>query len=299
MPPQAPMHLSAQHLDSSPSEAMPVETKPRPGEEPSAAATLLAAVVQYEALLPGVGGEAVEANVAAHVALVEQAHARGARLVLFPELSLTGYELGVLEGTGPSGRPSPWLSDGDTRLQPLRDVCARTQTTAIIGAAWREADQTPRLASLIIGPDGTVKAVFKTHLHGAERELFVRGSGPGIVDIDGWRVALAVCADAAYPTHAGAAAEAKADVYAVSALYSSGDELRLGLHMGARSMDHRIFGLLANLGGQTPLGASCGLSGAWGPDGAALAQAAGTGTEVAVVALDRSRLHAYRSGGEA
>ncbi len=264
-----------------------------------------AAVVQYEALLPGAGGEAVEANVAAHVVLVEQAHARGARLVLFPELSLTGYDLSVFGGSvadgqpAQHGQPSPWLSDGDTRLQPLRDACVRTQTTAIIGAAWRAADHTPRLASLIIGPDGAVTAVFKTHLHGAEHELFVRGSGPGIVDIDGWRVALAVCADAAYPTHAGAAAEAKADVYAVSALYSIGDELRLGLHMGARSMDHRMFGLLANLGGQTPLGASCGLSGAWGPDGAVLTQVAGTGTEVAVVALDRSRLHAYRSGCEA
>lgn len=274
-------------------------TIPGPAEEATVAATLRAAVVQYEALTPGGGGVAVEANVVAHVVLVEQAHALGARLVLFPELSLTGYDLGAFEGLGASGQPTPWLSDGDTRLKPLQEACVRTKTTTIIGAAWRESGRTPRLASLVIDPDGSVTPVFKTHLHGAERQLFVPGDGPEAVDVDGWRVAIAVCADAAHPTHAGAAAEAGADVYAVSALYSRGEELRLGLHLGARSMDHRMYGLLANLGGATPLGASCGFSGAWGPDGAALAQAAGTGTEVVMVTLDRSRLDGYRSGPRA
>ncbi|MFJ6456751.1 carbon-nitrogen hydrolase family protein [Paenarthrobacter sp. NPDC091669] len=321
-PPQVPTQRPAQPLDAMSQVSPSVESRladtasagpacvvagPRPGEEPDGPAMLRAAVVQYEALLPGAGGVAVEANVAAHVELVELAHSRGARLVLFPELSLTGYELTAFEVPGgarwlsqaiqpsPGSQPSPWLTAGDPRLQPLQDVCARTGTVAVVGAGWREADQTPRLASLVVGPDGSVKPVFKTHLHGPERELFVSGSGPVVVDVDGWRVAFAVCADAAHPAHAGAAAEAGADVYAVSALYTRGEELRLGLHLGARSMDHRMFGLLANLGGETPLGPSCGLSGGWGPDGTALVRVAGTGTEVAMVSLDRSRLAAYRS----
>jgi predicted amidohydrolase len=277
-------------------ESRPAVPGPSTGDRP--AATLLAAVVQYEALEPGSGGEGVGRNVAAHVELVERAREHGARLVLFPELSLTGYDVGVLAGAVPPGQTSPWLSAGDARLQPLQEECARGRMTAVIGAAWLEADRTPRLASLIIGPDGSLRPVFKTHLHGAERELFIPGDGPGMVIVDGWRVALAICADAAYPSHAAAAAEAKADVYAVSALYTYGEELRLGLHLGARSMDHRMFGLLANLGGETPLGASCGLSGGWGPEGAAMVGAAGIGTESIVVALERSRLDAYRSGGE-
>ncbi len=270
---------------------MPQHSGPAP-----VSATLLAAVVQYEALGTGNGGAAVARNVAAHVELVEKAHADGARLVLFPELSLTGYELGSFNAPEQEGQPSAWLTDGDPRLQPLRHACARTGTTAVIGAGWREADGTPRLASLIIGPDGSLRPAFKTHLHGEERELFVAGSGPEILVVDGWRVALAVCADAAQPSHAAAAAESGAEVYAVSALYVSGEELRLGLHLGSRSMDHRMFGLLANLGGKTPLGSSCGLSGGWGPEGAAVAKAAGTGTETVMVNLVRSSLEGYRSG---
>ncbi|MFK0041623.1 carbon-nitrogen hydrolase family protein [Paenarthrobacter sp. NPDC090517] len=270
-------------------------SRPQPVQGTPTSDTLLAAVVQYEALHAECVGESVAANIATHAGLVERAGAEGVRLVLFPELSLTGYELDSLAGSESPGRPSPWLAAHDARLRPLQEACVRAGTTAIAGVAWREADLTPRLASLVIGPDGTMQPVFKTHLHGAERELFVPGSGPGIIMVDGWRVALAICADAAHPTHAAAAAQAKADVYAVSALYTGGEELRLGLHMGARSMDHRMFALLANLGGETPLGASCGLSGAWGPDGAPVAQAKGTGTEAVMAKLTRSSLDPYRS----
>ncbi|MET3905568.1 carbon-nitrogen hydrolase family protein [Paenarthrobacter sp. 4246] len=299
------MSVESPSADTAPAGPGFVEAPSRPRDEPDDPAVLRVAVVQYEALLPGAGGAAVEANVAAHVRLVEEACNRGARLVLFPELSLTGYELTAFEVPGGAGRPllgsrpSPWLTEDDPRLRPLQDVCARTRTVAVVGAGWREVDQTPRLASLVVGRDGSVKPVFKTHLHGPERELFVPGSGPEVLDVDGWRVAFAVCADAAHPAHAGAAAEAKADVYAVSALYTRGEELRLGLHLGARSMDHRMFGLLANLGGETLLGPSCGLSGGWGPDGVALVRMAGTGTEVAMVSLNRSRLDAYRSAAGA
>ncbi|WP_244296810.1 carbon-nitrogen hydrolase family protein [Paenarthrobacter nitroguajacolicus] len=269
---------------------------PQAVEEAPGSATLLAAVVQYQALTAGAGEETVAANVEAHVDLVERAQSEGSRLVLFPELSLTGYELNTLTTSGTAGSTGPWLNAHDPRLQPLQEACARTKTTAIVGAAWREADSTPRLASLVVGPGGSVRPIFKTHLHGAERKIFVPGNGPGMVTVDGWRIALAVCADAAHPAHAAAASEAKADVYAVSALYTLGEELRLGLHMGARSMDHRIFGLLANLGGKTPLGASCGLSGAWGPDGASLAQVKGVGTETVVAKLEWSGLHRFRRG---
>jgi predicted amidohydrolase len=83
-------------------------------------------------------------------------------------------------------------------------------------------------------------------------------------------------------------------VYCVSALYTRDEEHRLALHLGARAMDNRMFTLLANLGGRSPLGESCGLSGFWGPDGFPLKQAAGTGTEVVPCILQRSRLAKYR-----
>lgn len=244
---------------------------------------LTVSAIQYQ---PREGG--VAANVPEHVRLIEDADSHGARLVVFPELSLTGYNLPLLQSA------EEWIVPGDARLDPVREICRRTGVTAVVGAALREAAGTPRLASVVVHPDGSEEAGFKTHLHGEEAVLFTAGPGPAVLEVDGWKVALAICFDAAHPVHSGNAADAGADLYAVSALYTQGEGVRLGLHLGARAMDNRMYTLLANLGGQTPLGPSCGLSGFWGPDGLVMQHASGTGTEVVTAVLRRGALDRYR-----
>lgn len=235
---------------------------------------LTLSAVQYQALD---GGVAV--NLAEHIRLIEDADSHGARLVIFPELSLTGYAL------QPLADPARWFTPADSRLDGIREICRLTGITAVVGAPYREPDGTPRLASLAVHPSGSVDCSFKVWLHGAENEWFTAGERAAVLAVDGWRIALAVCFDAAHPEHAGAAADQGADVYAVSGLYTAAEGRRLDLHLGARAMDHRMYSVLANLGGSTPLGPSAGKSGFWGPDGFVIRQAAGTGTEVITATL--------------
>jgi predicted amidohydrolase len=244
---------------------------------------LTVSAIQYTALDGG-----IMPNVDEHVRLIEDAESHGARLVVFPELSLTGYNLPLLADD------DAWLRPDDPRLDDLHEICRRTGITAVAGAAYREADGTPRLAGLAVHPDGTTDFGFKTHLHGPEESRFAAGERAMLLEVDGWRVALAMCADASVPAHSTEAALAGADVYAVSALYTQAEEHRLALHLGARAMDNRVFGLLANLGGATPQGQSCGLSGFWGPDGLPMKSAAGTGTEVVTAVLLRSAIRKFR-----
>jgi predicted amidohydrolase len=62
----------------------------------------------------------VAANAATHAATVRSA---GARVVVFPELSLTGYEL-----------DAPAIGAEDQRLAPIVDACAETGSLALMGA---------------------------------------------------------------------------------------------------------------------------------------------------------------------
>ncbi len=71
---------------------------------------MLAALVQYA---PRLGD--LRANLASHLQLIEQAIDGGAELVVFPELSLTGYTLRDLAG-------EMALRPDDARLQPFRDL---------------------------------------------------------------------------------------------------------------------------------------------------------------------------------
>jgi predicted amidohydrolase len=231
---------------------------------------LTLSAVQYQALDGGIA-----ANLAEHIRLIEDADSHGSRLVIFPELSLTGHEPQRLAD------PEQWLTPADSRLDGIHEICRRTGVTAVVGAPYREPGGTPRLASLAVHPSGTVDCSFEVWLHGAEAEWFTPGERAAVLVIDGWRVALAACFDAAHPAHAGAAAAEGADVYAFSALYTAAEERRLDLHLGAWAMDHRMYSVLANLGGST----SAGKSGFWGPDGVVLRKAAGTGTEVLTATL--------------
>ncbi|PTT61585.1 carbon-nitrogen hydrolase family protein [Arthrobacter sp. HMWF013] len=244
---------------------------------------LTVSAIQYQALDGGIIPNAQE-----HVRLIEDAESHGARLVVFPGLSLTGHNFAQLAAE------DSWLRPDDARLDDLHEICRRSGITAVAGAAYREPDGTPRMACLAMHPDGTTETGFKTRLSGVEEQHFTAGAGSSVLELDGWRIALAICSEAEDPVHCTAAGLAGVDICAVSAVYAQHDKLRLGLHLEALASDNRIFGLLANLAGSTPSGPSSGLSGFWGPDGLQLRTAAGTGAEVVTAILQRSALRKFR-----
>ncbi|MGM7774505.1 carbon-nitrogen hydrolase family protein [Arthrobacter sp. KNU-44] len=215
------------------------------------------AIVQYQAVPGG-----VVANVASHAELATEAGRQGARLILFPELSLTGYDLQLLD------EPESWVTQTDDRLEPLRSAARLTGAVIVVGGALRDRDGTGRLASIVLDPGSSRdRHAFKTHLHDKEHEYFTAGNGALLIGVNDWTVALAICLDAAHPTHAAEAAATNAHVYALAALYTHGQERRLDLHLGSRAMDNSLYTALANHAGAGTDWTSCGGSGTWGPDG--------------------------------
>ncbi|NUT50581.1 MAG: carbon-nitrogen hydrolase family protein, partial [Saccharothrix sp.] len=208
----------------------------------------------------------------------------GAGLLLFPLLSLTGYDLDRLD----------WVTDDDPRLDVVREAGRDRGVAVVVGAAWSGSDGRRLLASVALSPDGGVEVTGKQYLSRAEREVFEPGGFTPPLVVGGWRVALAVCYDAAAPAHAVEVARRGADVYAVSALYTEGQETRLEVHPAARAMDHRMYALVANLADAGPGWRSCGGSGVWHPDGRRVAQA-GPGPRVVTARLERAELDRVRA----
>lgn len=205
----------------------------------------------------------VEQNILDASALVSGFRPGGNDFVLFPELSLTGYDLSLMK------RGSSWITPGDPRLRPLQESSESSGAVVVVGAAVVDREGHPRLASVVFSPSGSCHVIPKTYLHGEEKDYFTPGAtgAPGSITVKGWKVGLGVCFDAAVPDHAAAVARAGADIYAVSGLYTTGQERRLDIHLASRAMDHGMYTLLANLGGAGPGWESCGGTGSWGPDG--------------------------------
>jgi len=238
-------------------------------------ASVLVAVAQLTAV-PG----NVEANVAAHVELVHVAAARGARLVAFPELSLTGYELERV-----AAEPALTLTEDDPRLAPLRQACAVTGVTAVAGLSMPAPGGGRQLCALVLRDGGDPVRCAKTYLHGAEADVFAAGDGPALLDLEGHRLGLGICADAAHPEHACAAAAAGAEVYVCGAIFARGTEQRIAAQATGRARETGMFVLFALTSGPAGPYDTRGGSGVWDPTGRALVRLGDEAPALAVAKL--------------
>jgi predicted amidohydrolase len=203
----------------------------------------------------------VAANAATHAATVRSA---GARVVVFPELSLTGYEL-----------DAPAIGAEDQRLAPIVDACAETGSLALMGAPVDGGSGRSHIAMLAI--DGGVASVAyrKMWLGGAEAGRFSPGSEPAVVEVDGWRLGLAICKDTGVPQHASDTAALGIDAYVAGVLESADDAAVLDERARRVAADHGVWVVLASFAGSTGGGfaEAAGRSAIWSADGDLIARA--------------------------
>jgi predicted amidohydrolase len=210
----------------------------------------------------------IAANVAEHSRFVVAAGDLGVQLLVFPELSLTGYE--------PAIARTRTLAPGDARLNPLRELAARFRMAVVAGAPMASADDRCRLAAFAFLPDGSVSTYTKQHLHPGEEVFFEPGSGSDLLHVGGETVALAICADANHPEHAAGAASRGATVYAAGVLITEKGYAADARLFERYAAQHGMTVLMANhaapTGGWTPAGKSA----IWRPGGQRVVAAGGT-----------------------
>jgi predicted amidohydrolase len=211
----------------------------------------------------------IGANVERHVVLSAIAARHGARLVLFPELSLTGYE--------PTLARELALTADDARLAPLRDTARCEGIVIVAGAPLRNDGGLPLIGALTFLPDGTMHVYTKQHLHDGEEAAFACGQGGAALSVDGAQVALAVCAEITHASHAAAAALAGAQLYAASVLVSENGYAADAARLQGHAATHALPVLMANHGGPSGGWQCAGRSAVWDEAGALVAAAPGGG----------------------
>jgi predicted amidohydrolase len=198
-------------------------------------------------------------NVANHLRFCRAAAGQGVDLLVFPELSLTGYELALA--------PRCVVDPEDAALDPLRD----TGLTVAAGAPVRGADGQLHIGLLVFLRDGSCRVHTKVHVHSSEMPPYAPGPGGPPLPIAETSVGLAICADASHPQHAAQAARAGARVYAASVMIEEDAYARKTALLQGYAREHRMAVLMANYSGITGGCASAGKSAIWAEDGSLLA----------------------------
>ena len=215
----------------------------------------------------------ISGNVTHHLRFGNMAAERGAQLLVFPELSLTGYEL----TTARSNALRPDSSD----LNPLRHLATHAPMTVVVGTPMLDDHDELRIAAFAVRSDGSVLTYTKEYVHHSEEKVFRSGPGGPALLVEDATVALAICADAAHPEHAARAAARGATVYAVGVMITEDGYTRKAALLKNYALEHRMAVLMANYSGVTGGSVSAGKSALWSEDGQLVA--ASTGSEEALV----------------
>jgi predicted amidohydrolase len=222
----------------------------------------------------------VAVNARVHAAAVRAARTR---VVVFPELSLTGYEL-----------DAPLLAVDDPRLAPLVEACAATGTIVLAGAPI----DGPHIAMLRVDATGVTVAYRKQNLGTAEAGRFRPGPCPEVLEVDGWRLGLAICKDTGIAGHAAATAELGIDAYVAGLVDAPEDEVIQEERARRIAADHDVWVAFASFAGPTGSGypLTAGRSGIWSPDGKVVVRTGRAPGELARATLTREPGQASWSG---
>lgn len=249
----------------------------KPGTEEARAFAAAQVVARPERM-----GESIEA----HLALAAQAADEGAALVVFPELSLTGYRYTLTAGDA--------IGPGDSALDPLADL-ARQRGITIVAGAPLAAGRGLMIGSIIFGADGTRGTYSKRYLHESEMEAFTPGDGGPLLRLDGTAVGLAICAEVNHPAHFPDTVASGARVYAASSFLSPRGYEKDFLRLTTCTATLRIPALMANFGDSPEL-ESAGGTAAWDDAGRLLAAAPRSGECLVLAGRDGDRWRGWVTG---
>ena len=209
---------------------------------------------------PGTLAMDVAANALTHAAAIRAADAR---VVVFPELSLTGYEL-----------DAPDVDLDDERLAPIVAACADTSSTALIGAPVAADGGGSNNALLAVDGSGVTIAYRKVWVDATEEGRFRPGAAPAVLAVDGWRLGMAICKDTGIARHAADTAALGIHAYVAGTLMFD-HEIELQDERARRiATEHGIPVAFASFAGPTGGGyvRTAGNSGIWDAEGAVIAQ---------------------------
>lgn len=199
-------------------------------------------------------------NIKEHLRAIQYAADHSVSCLVFPELSLTGYELPFAKTLAFSEKNLS-VSLGD-----LSNAAVRHQMHIVAGAPLMTLSGL-KLASLIFSPNGRIDHYAKIFLHGDEKNYFTKGTEYKFIDIQQERVALSICADSTHDEHFSCAANLGATVYAASVLLTPNGYEKDATVLEKNARQHQFLVAIANHCQTTGGWEGAGKSAAWGPNG--------------------------------
>ena len=226
----------------------------------------------------------VEKNLQSILLSFEEAVTSGARLVVFPECALSGYDLSLNEAQVVAESIPGHLSER------LSQACKELDATIMVGILERDDSGRIFNTALVTGPDGILGRYRKTHLPHLGIDRFLASGEellPPLKTPIG-RVGTLICYDLRFPEPCRALALMGAQIVLISTAWPSAATLYPDFVAQTRAAENGVFLVAANRIGEEHGARYLGHSLIIGPDGEVLAQAGGEEETILYADIDPS-----------
>jgi predicted amidohydrolase len=151
----------------------------------------------------------IETNIDNHRKLIDLAVSNGADTVIFPELSLTGYE--------PELSKELATDQDDSRFEDFQKISNENHITIGVGMPIKNSEGI-LIGMIIFQPNKRRLTYFKQHLHEDELPYFVTGQEQSPLAEN--KTAIAICYELSVPEHSENAFRNGAEIYIASVVKS-------------------------------------------------------------------------------
>ena len=196
------------------------------------------------------------------VSVVAEAQ-RDKDIVVFPEMMVTGYDVGPSLATV-CEQEQAWIKE-------LQRLAAQHQTTLIVGMPRHDGEGFYN-AVIAVGPNGSTLGVYdKTHLYASESQFYKKGTEFLTVDVpvaDGAvRCGIEICYDLEFPEVSRSLTKSGAQILCIASANMHPWAWHHHVYARSRAMENQVFALYSNRVGDEGSISFCGGSAIVGPQG--------------------------------
>jgi predicted amidohydrolase len=205
----------------------------------------------------------VQSNINHHKKLIDLAILDGTDIIIFPELSITGYE--------PELAKELVMQQDDRRLDVFQEIADEHQMTIGVGVPTKNGEDIC-ISMVIFQPHQPRLIYSKEYIHPDEESFFVAGKNSiGLIGNQA-DLAIAICYELSIPQHSENAFKSGAKIYVASVAKSAAGVEKAFESLSTIAAQYSMTVLMSNCIGKCDNFESAGRSAVWNNQGLLLGQ---------------------------
>lgn len=223
----------------------------------------------------------IQKNIENHIKLIVLSIQNSADIIVFPELSLTGYEPELVKKLA--------TTKNDKRFDEFQKISDSSKI--IIGFGLPTKNEVGVCISMILFQPNRPRITYsKEYLHPGEEKYFVSGKNLSPITFENNKLAFAICYETSIPEHSEKAFKNGANIYIASVLNSiSGVDKDIN-RISDIAKKYQMTAVMANLVGKSGGYDCAGKSSIWNGEGLLIGQLDNTNEGIAIFDTETKRV---------